>query len=76
MVGWGGEDDVMTHKIKTILKKYKKVDLKIHHLYHLAESVNDNAYRNNIKILMDVESMGKYELLEYYKDRIIGTEKR
>lgn len=70
--GWGGEDDVMTHKMKKMLKFLKKTNFNIFHLFHTATSKNNERLRENVKILYKIRTMEKEQLIDYYKDRKIG----
>jgi len=72
MTGWGGEDDLMTHKIKKMLNKIKCTGFNVYHLFHTSTSKNQEVYKENLKILKKIMAMEKEELIQYYKNRKIG----
>lgn len=72
MVGWGGEDDLMTHKIKSLIPNTELIPYKVYHLYHDISIRTPEVYENNLKILQKIRSMGSEQLIGYYKDKVIG----
>jgi predicted glycosyltransferase involved in capsule biosynthesis len=76
MQGWGGEDDLMTHKIKNMLDSNKKIDCKVLHLFHLevklSQIKNELFYKKNLEILRKIQSMNRIQLYEYYRNKKIG----
>lgn len=72
ITGWGGEDDVMTHKIKKMLERFKQMKFSVFHLFHTATSKDRNKLNDNLKILYKIREMKKEELIKHYKDRKIG----
>lgn len=70
MIGWGGEDDILTIKILNLLK-YISIESVSYHLFHdrgingVPDHVN---YENNLNILYRVNNMTHEALIEYAKE--------
>lgn len=69
VIGWGGEDDLMTIKISNLLK-YTSLESVSYHLYH-DRGINGVPYHEhydkNVEILTKVQNMNMDELIEYSK---------
>ena len=74
MRGWGGEDDLMTHKI-TNMCTYGQLDNVAYHLYH-ERFQNDTSmhshYQSNVEQLNSIRGLNREQLFEYYSTKIIG----
>jgi predicted glycosyltransferase involved in capsule biosynthesis len=71
-IGWGCEDDCMSHKIGKMLDKSKRIKFPIFHLYHEKIKKNEEEYNNNVLILKQIVKMNEKQLFEYYKNKKIG----
>jgi predicted glycosyltransferase involved in capsule biosynthesis len=60
-VGWGGEDDFQTIKVKNFLTWYEN-DAKCYHLYHNRPAPDMKWYQKNLSLLQTLSSMSKEEL--------------
>lgn len=63
-IGWGGEDDAMSIKVKKLLK-YTEIDNRSYHLFHSKTSPDMEEYKRNLDLLnkfkdIDTESLKKY----------------
>ena len=62
-IGWGGEDDFMTHKIKKYLK-WIEIENNCYHLYHSKVHIDQN-YNNNLKLLNELINLNETDLTSY-----------
>jgi glycosyltransferase involved in cell wall biosynthesis len=72
MVGWGGEDDLMSHKISVSIPRRIKLSFDIYHLYHKPSGIVRDVYDKNLSVLQNIRSMGEEALCNYYKGKVIG----
>ena len=76
MYGWGCEDQIMFHKLKTLVDIARPVgNVPMFHLYHPSAStknhLNSELYKKNLELMIKIEKMGKRELIDYLKDKSI-----
>jgi glycosyltransferase involved in cell wall biosynthesis len=76
MMGWGGEDDLMSHKISASIPKRIKLSFDIYHIYHRPSSIVRDVYDKNLSVLRNIRSMGEEALYAYYKGKVIGDSSR
>jgi len=78
MRGWGGEDDLMTHKIFNLLSS-RTLEQKAYHLYH-SRGINDNHlhthYHINLNRLGFIRSLTGSSLLNEVEKYQIGDENK
>lgn len=60
-IGWGGEDDFQTIKVKHFLK-WNEMKAKCYHLYHQKLKPDNKFYQRSLSILNKASSMSKEEL--------------
>ena len=60
-VGWGGEDDFQTIKVKNFLK-WTELKARCYHLWHQREQPNPLHYQRTLKILEQASKMSKEQL--------------
>lgn len=60
-IGWGGEDDFQTIKVKNFLTWHEN-DAKCYHLYHSRPAPDMKWYQKNLHLLQTLSSMTKDEL--------------
>lgn len=70
-VGWGADDNLFSHKIRTILR-FKKLAFDTYHLYHTSEGYERKTSDENRKMLEDAWKMDKHKLLEFYSKHDIA----
>ncbi len=60
-IGWGGEDDFQTMKVKSFLK-WTELKYRCYHLYHAKEQPDMKWYQRNLQILNSTAKFTKEEL--------------
>lgn len=60
-IGWGGEDDFQTMKVKHFLK-WTELKYKCYHLYHSKDNPDMKWYQRNLQILNSSANVSKEEL--------------
>jgi hypothetical protein len=60
-IGWGGEDDFQTIKVKNFLT-WTELPSRCYHLFHNREQPDVNYYQRTLQILQKASSMSKDEL--------------
>jgi predicted glycosyltransferase involved in capsule biosynthesis len=60
-IGWGGEDDFQSVKVKNFLTSYENT-AKCYHLYHDRPAPEMKWYQKNLQLLQKLSSMSKEEL--------------
>lgn len=60
-IGWGGEDDFQTIKVKNFLTWYEQPG-RCYHLYHDKEAPDMKWYQRNLKLLQKLRTLSKEEL--------------
>ena len=60
-VGWGGEDDYQTMKVKNFLS-WTELKYKCFHLYHAKEQPDMKYYQRNLQILNEASNLSKDDL--------------
>jgi predicted glycosyltransferase involved in capsule biosynthesis len=60
-IGWGGEDDFQTIKVKTFLTWHEN-DARCYHLYHSRQAPDMKWYQKNLHLLQTLSSMSKEEI--------------
>ena len=63
-IGWGGEDEHQTFKVKNLLT-YFECDYRCYHLYHNSEKKNQFFYQRNLQLLQNLKSMSKEDSIRY-----------
>jgi hypothetical protein len=74
MRGWGGEDDLMTHKIFNLCT-HEECNNTAYHLHHsrfITDTHQHDHYNINLLILSKIRSLNSDQLKEYYSNKIIG----
>ena len=62
-IGWGGEDDAMTVKVKAFLNWFENPG-RCYHLYHSKEAPDMKFYQRNLQLLQAISSMSKEDLIK------------
>lgn len=62
-VGWGGEDDFQTIKVKQFLT-WTELKAKVFHLYHDRQQPDQKYYQRSLQLLQKTHSMSKEDLLK------------
>lgn len=60
-IGWGGEDDYQTMKVKNFLK-WTELKYRCYHLYHAKEQPDMKWYQRNLQILNNAAKLSKEDL--------------
>lgn len=63
-IGWGGEDDHQTSKVKQHLSNFE-CDFRCYHFFHQQEKKNDFYYQRNLQLLERLNSMTPDENIKY-----------
>ena len=78
-VGWGGEDNAMTIKLHRFLT-YKRLDFDVFHLYHndrfTSAPRHEMYFRLNEAKWKNLEKMSNEQMIDKYKDVLIGDENK
>ncbi len=56
-VGWGGEDDFQTMKVKKMGMTYKEMPYKCYHLWHQKEQLDTSNYQKTIQMLQQLATL-------------------
>jgi predicted glycosyltransferase involved in capsule biosynthesis len=68
-LGWGGEDDFQSIKIKNFLT-WHELEAKCFHLWHFREQPDINLYQRNLQILQQAQKLTKDELAIHINNTI------
>jgi predicted glycosyltransferase involved in capsule biosynthesis len=63
-IGWGGEDNFVTHKIEKFLK-FKEMPYTCYHLPHGQEQINQGYYQNSLNLLQQFMNCTTEQLQQY-----------
>lgn len=63
-IGWGGEDEHQTHKVKQMLNYYE-CDFRCYHHFHNQDKKNDFFYQRNLQLLEKLKSMSNDDTLKF-----------
>lgn len=63
-IGWGGEDDFQSVKVKNFLS-YKELPNKCYHLFHNRTQPDMPAYQRNLQLLQTLSNLSKEDLVKY-----------
>ena len=67
-LGWGGEDDAMTHKLVSLVRNLKTMEnQEAFHLWHERDPramVGHAHYQDNLRLISEYRSLGRAELLQ------------
>lgn len=69
-IGWGGEDDALTEKIKKFGFKIMKMNSNIHHLFHPSTNSKHSNYTTNLQVLKSIKRFTKDELIVNHLNKI------
>lgn len=70
-VGWGGEDNLQTYKVKRFLK-YTEMEAPCYHLNHPIYAVDMEHYNRSLDVLNQVFSLSDEDLVKYVNSKKIG----
>jgi cellulose synthase/poly-beta-1,6-N-acetylglucosamine synthase-like glycosyltransferase len=62
-MGWGAEDDFISHKVKNFLS-WTESKNKCYHLYHSRETPNMLYYQRNLQLLQQLTALSKEDLVK------------
>jgi predicted glycosyltransferase involved in capsule biosynthesis len=62
-MGWGAEDDFISHKVKNFLS-WTECKNKCYHLYHSRETPNMTYYQRNLQLLQQLTTLSKEDLVK------------
>lgn len=62
-IGWGAEDDFISHKVKSFLS-WTECKNKCFHLYHSREAPNMTYYQRNLQLLQQLTTLSKEDLVK------------
>jgi predicted glycosyltransferase involved in capsule biosynthesis len=62
-IGWGAEDDFVSHKVKQFLN-WHQLPHKCYHLYHTRNQPDMTAYQRNLQLLNQLIVLPKEELVK------------
>ncbi len=62
-IGWGAEDDFVSHKVKQFLN-WHQLPHKCYHLYHSRTQPNMESYQRNLNLLNQLVALPKEELIK------------
>ena len=62
-MGWGAEDDFISHKVKNFLS-WTECKNKCYHLYHSRETPNMTYYQRNLQLLQQLTALSKEDLVK------------
>lgn len=68
-IGWGGEDDFQTIKVKNFLT-WHEAKAKCYHFHHGRTPIDQQAYSQTLKMLEQMSSWNKNELIRYINHTI------
>lgn len=63
-IGWGGEDDFQSIKVKNFLT-YSELPNKCYHLFHNRVQPDMTAYQRNLQLLQTLSNLSKEDLVKY-----------
>jgi predicted glycosyltransferase involved in capsule biosynthesis len=69
-IGWGGEDDYQTLKVKKFLK-WVELTAKCYHLFHYRSPVDPILYERTLKMLKDAESSSDDDLIKHINSSVL-----
>lgn len=68
-IGWGGEDDFQSFKVKNFLTSYENT-AKCYHLYHDRPAPDMKWYQRNLQLLQKLTSMSKEQLQKFINNSL------
>lgn len=63
-IGWGGEDDLQTFKVRSFLTHYE-CDFKSYHFPHQSEKINNLNYQRNLNLLQKLKELNKEDFTKW-----------